>query len=77
MEVLGELTFVRALLPLFFHVLILSLHQFENFIEFKRQFNVLDTRRTQPTVERVIFQTVNALQCFEVSSVIEGCLSGY
>ena len=66
--------FVRALLPLV-HPLILRLHQFEKSIEFERQFNVLDAKKTQPSIERIIFETVKALKCFTVSSVFNSRLS--
>ncbi|KAM5537556.1 hypothetical protein V8D89_008769 [Ganoderma adspersum] len=38
---------------------------FDRSMEFERQFNVLDAKKTQPNVERIIFETVKALQYFQ------------
>ena len=38
---------------------------------FEHQFNVLDAKKNQPTVERVIFETLKALKYFKVFSLLQ------
>ncbi|PIL26947.1 hypothetical protein GSI_10085 [Ganoderma sinense ZZ0214-1] len=38
---------------------------FDGYPESTRQFNVLDSKKTQPTIERIVRETVKALKCFK------------
>ena len=39
-------------------------------MEFNEQFNVLDVAKNQPTVERIVFETVKAMERFRVGSTL-------